>query len=241
MRQHIAGQVEIHRAFLAVHGFPKGNTDIFGHPLSHINAIRRLDHGLHHGDLIHLLKGVERGRPHGSRPTDGNNRSGIRPGVGQSGHGVGRARTGRRNTDAGLARDPRVGVGHHGRGLFVADIDALHAQVETGRRGAAGRPAHHEENGIDVFSLETLCNQFFASNGAHDIPPFFPALPFPLPYPPQPCGFNPIQNPPADNRTHRYTHTARRQGTSCHGGRHICFWSDTYQTGFARQAPGSRH
>ena len=66
MRQHIARQIEIHRAFLAVHGFAKGNTSIFGHPLGHINAIRRLDHGLHHGDLVHLLKGIERGRPHGS-------------------------------------------------------------------------------------------------------------------------------------------------------------------------------
>jgi hypothetical protein len=52
---------------------------------------------------------------------------------------------------------------HHRGSLLVAHVDALHPEVETSASGAAGGSAHHEENSINAFPLERLCDYFFAS------------------------------------------------------------------------------
>ena len=169
--EHVPGQVQIDWAFLAVHGLAEGEADVFGHALRHVDAVGRLDDGLHHGELVHLLKRVQGGGAHGCRAADGDDRAGVRPGVGQTGDGVGGAGARRRDADAGFTRDAGIGVRHHGRGLFVPHVDTAHAEVETRGRGAAGRPAHHEEESFDVLPLEALCDKFFAANRTHVSPP----------------------------------------------------------------------
>ena len=80
---------------------------------------------------------------------------GVGPRIGEAGDEIGDPGTHRRDADAGLAGDARVGMRHHRGGLLMADVDALHAEVEARAGGTAGRSAHHEENGVDAFALES--------------------------------------------------------------------------------------
>ncbi len=130
----IAGKVEVHWTALAVERLAEGDTDIFGDAIAEIDAIGRLDDRPHHRNLIHLLKGIEGGPAHRRGSADRDHRSRIGPRVRESGDQVGNARTHRRDADAGLAGDARVGVRHHRGGLFMANVDALHARGRGMRR-----------------------------------------------------------------------------------------------------------
>jgi len=52
---------------------------------------------------------------------------------------------------------------HHRRGLLMADIDPFHAEFEARTGSAAGRPAHHEKDGVDAFVLETIRDYLLAA------------------------------------------------------------------------------
>src|SRR5262245_39594729 len=62
---------------------------------------------------------------------------------------------------------------HHSGGLFVTDVNALHAQLQTGARRAAGRYAHHEEERVYAFVFETLRNDLIAADSTHNFSSFF--------------------------------------------------------------------
>ena len=57
--EDIAGKIKIDWAFLPIHRFAEGETDVFGNSRGNIDTIRRFHHRLHHCDLIHLLKGIQ--------------------------------------------------------------------------------------------------------------------------------------------------------------------------------------
>jgi hypothetical protein len=50
-------------------------------------------------------------------------------------------------------------VGHHGGGLFMADVDQTDAEAIGVDRQVKVGPAHDVEHGIDTFFLETLGNE----------------------------------------------------------------------------------
>ena len=103
--QDVAGQVQVDWSLLAVHRLAKGQADVSRNSRGDIDSIGGLDHRPHHRNLVHLLERFHRRPAHRRRAADGDYRSGVAPGVGQTGHSVGGARARRGDTDAGLAGD----------------------------------------------------------------------------------------------------------------------------------------
>jgi hypothetical protein len=73
-----------------------------------------------------------------------NERNGIHVGVGQAGHDIGHARTGRHQNDAGLTGGLGVAFSHVGGALFVAgehqvDVLALAKHIENLEHYTAGQ------------------------------------------------------------------------------------------------------
>ena len=150
--QHVAWQVEVDRAALAVERLTKRDADVLGNPIAEVDAIRGLHDRPHHWNLIHLLERVERRTAHRRSSADCYHRCSIGPCIAKTGHQVGDARTHRRDTDSRLSGHPRIRMRHHRGGLLMAHIDTLHAEFEACAGGPSGRSTHHEEDGVDAFS-----------------------------------------------------------------------------------------
>ena len=160
--EDIAGQIEIDRPLLAVRRFAKSQADVIRDARRDIDPIRGLDHRPHHRNLVHLLERIHGGAAHRRRAADRDYRGRVAPGVGEPRNRVGGSRTRRGDADARFAGDPRVGVSHHRGGLLVAHVNPLHAPFEAGGRGPAGRPAHHEEDGVNALVLEAFPDYLLA-------------------------------------------------------------------------------
>src|SRR5512135_3661003 len=98
-------------------------------------------------------------------PADHQERALSTKGIGDAGHGVGRARPRRRHDTADLAALARVAVGGVGRHLFMAHVDDFDplvdaAVVDVDDMAAAERPDH-----LDAFVFERLGDQM--STGDH--------------------------------------------------------------------------
>ena len=165
--ENVAGQVEVDRALLGVERLTKRDADVLRDAARHVDPVGCLHYRLHDRHLVHLLEGVERRRAHRRRTADRDYRGGVGPRVGESRERVGRAGARRRDAHARLAGDARVRVRHHRRRLLVAHIDALHPEIETGARGAAGRTAHHEKDRIDLFVSKAARDYLLASDNCH--------------------------------------------------------------------------
>src|SRR6266436_5697611 len=161
--QHVARQVEVNRPALAVERFAKRDADVLGNSITKIDAICGLNDRPHHWNLIHLLECVERGAAHWRGSADCYHWGSVSPGVAKTCHKVGDARAHRCDADSGLAGNPRISVRHHRRSLLMAHIDTLHPEVNACAEGTSSRSTHHEEDGVDAFTLERLSDNLFAA------------------------------------------------------------------------------
>lgn len=89
-------------------------------------------------------------------PAKHDHRSRVHVGVGDTGDGIGRARTGGNYHDARAAADAGIPLSHMSRALLMADQDMLHLGVKKRVVGGQNRAAGVSEDDVDPFGHETL-------------------------------------------------------------------------------------
>jgi len=127
--QHVARDLDEHRARAAAHGRAERAPQELGNALRLGDLDRLFRHRPEHADQVELLEGVllivvERD----AADEDHDRRMGDM-GRGHAGDEIRGAGTARDQADAGTIGDARQAVGHEGRGLLVAHVDVLDARV----------------------------------------------------------------------------------------------------------------
>ncbi len=136
--QHVFGQGNHHRARAARCGDVEGARNQLGHPRRVVNLHHPLGHGAKHGAVVQLLKSLapHHAAPHLAHEQDHGGRILVRDVY--TGRRVGGTRAARHKTDARLAGQFALRLGHHGRAAFLA----AHGDVDA---GVVQRVKHGEE------------------------------------------------------------------------------------------------
>ena len=87
---------------------------------------------------------------------DDQHRLGIRIGLADRGGGIGDARAGNQETDAGLAGDPGIAVGHEASALLVADADMADARRLDAAIGLQRMHAGHAKDGVHAIGAQQV-------------------------------------------------------------------------------------
>ena len=164
--EHISRKVEVHRSGLARHGAFERAIDELRNPAWIVHPLGPLRGGLHHRELIDLLKCAAPARSKRGGPTERDHGDAIGPSMGNTGDEVGGAGSGRRHADPRAVPNAGPRMGHHRRGLFVPHVDPADAFGHGGGFRRHHRAAHEVEEALDVLALERL-RQNFRSDESH--------------------------------------------------------------------------
>ena len=164
--EHISRKVEVHRPGLARHGAFERAVDELRDPAWIVHPLGPFRGGLHHRELIDLLKRAAPARSERSGPTERDHRHAIGPGMGNPGDEIGGAGSGRRHADPGAIANAGPRMGHHRRGLFVAHVDPADPFGHGGGFRRHHRAAHEVEEALDALALERL-RENFRSDESH--------------------------------------------------------------------------
>jgi hypothetical protein len=168
--EHIARQVDIGGTQSSGQSLAIGHVDVGGNTPGG-NCLRRpFARRAHHAELIDLLKDFVMELANGTGAAQGNNRRRICIRMRHTGNQVRRGRPRSRRAQAGFAADTCIGVGHHGRCLFVSHVNHADAHLAAGILSPQHGTAHNEKHRVCAFVLQGARYQLIAKDFAHNSP-----------------------------------------------------------------------
>ena len=152
--EHVAGEIEIDRARLAVQRLLEREIHLLRHALQIVDAVGVFDAALERLDLVDLLEHLAAELADRARPAERDDRAAIDQRIGEAGAEIQGRRAARRHAHARPLRHPRIGLRHIGRTLLVARVDQADAFLDRAQLGIEHRPAHDEEHVLDALRLQ---------------------------------------------------------------------------------------
>ena len=152
--EHVAGEIEIDRAGLAVQRLLEGEVDLLRQALQVVHAVGVFDPAFEGLDLVDLLKDLPAELADRGGAAQCDDRAAIDQRIGESGAEIERAGPARPDAHARPLGHPRIGLRHIGRGLLVPGVDEPDALLDAGRFDIEHRPAHDVEDVLDTLRLQ---------------------------------------------------------------------------------------
>ena len=169
--EHVAGEIEIDRAGLAVQRLLEGEVDLLRQALQVVHAVGVFDPAFEGLDLVDLLEDLAAELADRARAAEGYDRAAIDQGIGEPGPEIERAGTARPYAHARPLGHPRIGLRHIGGGLLVAGVDEPDALLDAGRFDIEHRPAHDVEDVLDTLRLQAPGEDVVTRQLGHSTPP----------------------------------------------------------------------
>src|SRR5947208_11777834 len=165
--EDVAGKIEINGPWLAKQRGLEREIHLLRNALQIVHAVGIFHLAFEAFDLIDLLEDLATELADRARSADRDDRTAIDKRVGEAGAEIECRRTARRHADARPLCHARIGLRHVGSTLLMARVYEADAFLDAGQLGIEHRPAHDEEQILDILRLQAARENFIAGQFRH--------------------------------------------------------------------------